>query len=782
MIEISSRTLQLTFDPDRGILNLRSRKFSKASFSTRFDVICLLDGKEIHLVSQALRFRQLPNSTADDPGLGDLKFAAFETSTALTDSMIKIQLVLGLTDELGLVQMKIINDGSSPVALERLSLLDIDQGDLQLGDVQEPKPAFYSNGWQSWSPTRTYHLGDRQIRSKLGRLQKPMIINPATPQPKKRNHFSSEMFGLLGDLDSRVGLAAGFLSQKYHFGSLETRFDPAPSLKMWANGDQVVLLSGESITSDWGAFGFVHLDDPEPMTPYLQAVSRAHSLERNLPVPTGWCSWYYYYQDISEENIRSNIASLEKIRSEVPLDLCQIDDGFQAQVGDWLVFDPAFPEGVQPLAKEIKAKGMTPGLWLAPFIVHPQARLVQDHPDWLLRDERGRPVTAGFGWNRLTTFALDLTHPGALAYACEVIHKASHEWGFDYLKLDFLYAAALPGKFHDPSQSRAQVLRKGLEALRQAAGEETSMLACGCPLGSALGLFEAMRIGPDVNSTWKPHFPPVSYFLRNEAGMPSARNALKNTLTRAMMHIHWWINDPDCLMIRPDSDLTLSEVQTMASVIALTGGSLLLSDNLPALPSDRLEIVKALLPPISKRAQVLDWLDSREPSRIKLDLTGEIGSWALLAMINWQDIPASLTFNAKDFLLPAGQTYWLREFWTGEISKMSDDSPFTAHQVQAHGIRVLAVRLSLPEQPVYLGSDLHFSQGMEVADWTVKGKEITFRMDLGRKATGNVSVYLPWKPVDVWVDDQPYTLHDQGGGIYQLRLEDIDDGKILIRG
>ena len=95
---------------------------------------------------------------------------------------------------------------------------------------------------------------------------------------------------------------------------------------------------------------------------------------------------------------------------------------------------------------------------------------------------------------------------------------------------------------------------------------------------------------------------------------------------------------------------------------------------------------------------------------------------------------------------------------------------------------MLAVRPSLPEQPMYLGSDLHFSQGMEVADWTVKGKEITFRMDLGRKTTGNVTIYLPWKPVDVRVDDQSDTLHDRGDGIYQLRLEDIDDGIILIRG
>jgi alpha-galactosidase len=770
----------MAFEPNKGIFKVDSAKYPNVSFSTQFDIIGKISGQTIHLIPKEPRFHQVADSQTLDTGFGQVKSAQFELD--FTNSGISIILILGLMDDLALVKMAIYNKGHSPIALDRLSFLDVSPNDLHLGEQKTTNPAFYSNGWQSWSPTRTYQLGDRQIRSKLGRFQNPMIINPGTPRPGRKNHFSSDMFGLLGDRDSRIGLLAGFLSQLNNFGSLETEFRPEPDLKMWANGDLATLPPGEHISSDWAAFCFVNVDEPEPMASFFKAAGRLHDIDHDHPVPTGWCSWYYFYQDISEKIIHDNIASLVKMSDEIPLGLCQIDDGFQKQVGDWFEFDPAFPNGLRPLAEEIKSSGMAPGLWLAPFILHPNAQLVKEHPDWLLRDHKNKPVTAGFGWNKLVTYALDLTHPDALSYACEVIRTAVHDWGFEYLKLDFLYAAALSGQFRDPTQTRAQVLRKGLEALREAAGAETTMLGCGCPLGSGLGIFEAMRIGPDVNSTWEPHFPPLSPILKKEAGMPSARNALKNTLTRAMFHHHWWVNDPDCLLIRPDSNLTLAEIQTMAAVFGMTGGSLLLSDDLPSLPADRLGIIKALLPTIGKRAHVLDWFDSGSPSRIRLDLDGPAGSWYLLALINWDNKPAPVKFSPQDFNLLHEQVYWLHEFWTGEIGKMSAKGPFTFYQVPAHGIRVLAVRPYHPEQPMYLGGDVHLSQGLEIKDWQVTDKEVKLRFNLGRIAAGNLYFYLPWKPLGAWIADQTCHMKEKGRGIYQVWVEDLDGKQLIIRG
>ena len=102
-------------------------------------------------------------------------------------------------------------------------------------------------------------------------------------------------------------------------------------------------------------------------------------------LPTGWCSWYHFYTKISEPIIRENLKAIVDQQETLPLQLVQIDDGFESQIGDWFTFKPEFPNGVVPLAAEIKQEGLLPGLWLAPFILHPKAEIIKQHPDWVLR-------------------------------------------------------------------------------------------------------------------------------------------------------------------------------------------------------------------------------------------------------------------------------------------------------------------------------------------------------------------------------------------------------------
>lgn len=685
---------------------------------------------------------------------------------------ISLKLHVGLHPEapFAMLQLVLTNHSADTLSLERLTLCEVPAGRLQLSQEESPDPAFYSHGWASWSTTGAYGLGEKQRRSILGPLQNPMVINPDTPQPRKPNHLSGDMFGVLGDRRSRLGLLAGFLSQKAHFGSLEANLEPQPALAFWASGDSACIPPGETIPTDWAVLGFVDLDQPDPLGPYLDLVARFHEIHSHPPAPVGWCSWYHFYTDVTAQDVHQNLSAQTALQPELPLRLLQIDDGFETAPGDWFNVNAGFPEGLRPLAEEIKSRGLIPGLWLAPFILHPKAKIVQEHPDWLLRDKNGRPVRAGFVWNHLT-LALDLTHPEALEYVCRVIRTAVSEWGFEYLKLDFLYAAALKGAYQDPTQTRAQVLRKGLEALRRAAGPTVPMLACGCPLGSALGLFEAMRISADVSGHWEPHFPPVSPLLRKEPHMPAARNALQNILTRAPLHQRWWVNDPDCLLIRPETNLTLAEVQTLATAIALTGGSMLLSDDLPALPEDRLRIAKALLPLIDQRARVIDWFDSPTPQRLRLNLNGPAGPWHLLAHFNWTGRPANAPFDPQTYHLPGEQSWWLRSFWDGCIAQQSPDLPCQLPPIPPHGVRLIALRPREETRPAYLGSDLHISQGVEICQWEqAASRSLTLALNLNRRADGAVALYLPWEVNAVRAEN-----------IGPLPIRDIGENRILLR-
>ncbi len=153
------------------------------------------------------------------------------------------------------------------------------------------------------------------------------------------------------------------------------------------------------------------------------------------------------------------------------------------------------------------------------------------------------------------------------------------------------------------STTRAAALRQGLELIRSVVGNDVYLLGCGCPLLSAVGLVDAMRVGPDVAPRWS-----LTSLFAPQSGaesypLPTTEGVIRSTLLRAWMAPALWANDPDCLLAREaESDLTLAEVQAVASAIALTGGVVMLSDRLSRLTLERLDLAARLLPP-SKSAR-----------------------------------------------------------------------------------------------------------------------------------------------------------------------------------
>lgn len=681
-------------------------------------------------------------------------------------------------------KMRLENRGKAPLTIDRVTLLQTGfistapearpapgyrTGRLRLG-AKTGQLGFFSNGWQSWAHSGSYSMFERFRRSRLGPFSNPMRVNAGTPQPGDTGHFASDMFAVLGDRTYRRGVLLGFLSQNQHFGSLEAYLDPFnPGLRLWANGDGARLDPGASQETDWAYLQFIHLDEPQPLSGYLQAVARQVGLDSPAlrQPPPGWCSWYHYFQKISTEIIETNLQAAVDLRAELPLELFQIDDGFEAQVGDWFEFQPAFAQGVAPLARLIRARGFTPGLWLAPFIVHPDSKLARSHPDWLLRNRWGRPANAGFVWNRFTQ-ALDLTHPEAAEYTRQVISTAVEQWGFPYLKLDFLYAAALPGRYQDATRTRAQVLRGALQDLRAAAGAETLLLGCGCPLGSAIGIMDAMRISADVSPDWHPVFNGQRWLFKAEPDMPCARNAIHNTLTRLPLHQQWWVNDPDCLLVRAESNLTLPEVHSLATAIALSGGLLLVSDDLAALSADRRRILASMLPGLPGAARAVDWFDQPTPTRLQFDLSGAAGKWQLLTLFNWADQPASLQLQPAEFQLPPAKTYLARNFWDGTHYTINE-AGLVFENIPAHGCLLLAVR-PFKHGPLYLGSDLHISQGLEISRWQLEDNGVRLGLQRPALSTGSLDLLLPAEPQRASLDGTPVAWQAVGEQVYRFAV------------
>ena len=320
---------------------------------------------------------------------------------------------------------------------------------------------------------------------------------------------------------------------------------------------------------------------------------------RALPASplVGYSSWYRHYGDIDEDKIADDLqgacAAFDSLSCEGARKVFQIDDGY-CEVGDWT--HPSierFPRGLAFLAERIREAGFVPGLWVAPFVCERQSRIGREHPDWILRNEKGVPVRSGSHWSG--AFALDTLNPAVRQHVRDSLRTITAEWGFEFLKVDFLYAACI-----EPhgGMNRGQLMADALDLVRDAVGPDVALLGCGVPLGSAFGKVEYCRIGCDVGLDWddKPH---MRQLHRERI---STKNSLANTVFRAPLDGRAFANDPDVFFLRNDVNLSAQRKEDLLAADACFGSALLTSDHMGAWGERERSLYQAAIDVLCQRA------------------------------------------------------------------------------------------------------------------------------------------------------------------------------------
>ena len=281
----------------------------------------------------------------------------------------------------------------------------------------------------------------------------------------------------------------------------------------------------------------------------------------------GYSSWYNRYQNIDEASILEDLNGCKTLFK--PGDLFQIDDGWEPKVGDWLETDPAkFPHGLRPLADAAHESGFLAGLWLAPFVCEKESAVYHDHPDWLLQ-VNGQPWCCGGNWSGF--YALDIDNPEVLDYLQNVFDRVLKDWGFDLVKLDFLYGAA---PFGNANESRAARMQRAMKLLRDWCGDKL-ILGCGVPVMPAFGVVDYCRIGCDVSLDWDD----VWYMRLFHRERVSTKQSIGNTVFRRQLNGRAYGSDPDVFFLREENcKLTSQQKEKLATVNALFSGILLTSD------------------------------------------------------------------------------------------------------------------------------------------------------------------------------------------------------------
>ena len=290
-------------------------------------------------------------------------------------------------------------------------------------------------------------------------------------------------------------------------------------------------------------------------------------------IPTGWCSWYAGYEaNISEEECLKNLSAAEEIGS---LTYFQIDDGWMKGRGTRTFGEPEvdgekFPHGMKWMAEKIRERGLKPGLWIRPF------------EGW--GDEKENPL-----WARGS--CIDLSQDEALEWLRSMARLIVQEWGFEYLKLDFLtydYYGQWGMKFLDATHARwsprhdeqtnIQSYRRGLEAIREGAGDDCFLLGCNCHIGPALGLLDGIRIGDDVSAMhWE----------------RTVTMGMKSIPVMQFLNEHVWWNDPDCILLH--GALTEEQQRLWANAVIDSGGMRMVSSKLYELSPEKRKLLGSLL-------------------------------------------------------------------------------------------------------------------------------------------------------------------------------------------
>ena len=294
----------------------------------------------------------------------------------------------------------------------------------------------------------------------------------------------------------------------------------------------------------------------------------------------GYTSWYNYYQKINEKIILRDLDAISEKTDKV--NTFQIDDGYQTAVGDWLSINKTkFPNGMKPIVEKIHAKGWQAGLWLAPFGAQKGSKLASEHSDWLVKGKNGKPIMVGANWGGF--YAIDIDNTDARAYIKNVFDTVLNDWGFDLVKLDFLYATAVV-PLHN--KTRGQLAYESIDFLRECVGDK-QILGCGVQQMPCFGKVEYMRIGADMDLGWK------HKFFRNLTHREdvSTPNAIHNSVYRRCLNNRAFLCDPDVFLLRRSNiKFTFEQQKVLAKFIKLFGSVLFMSDNVDEYDDEQMAV------------------------------------------------------------------------------------------------------------------------------------------------------------------------------------------------
>lgn len=394
-----------------------------------------------------------------------------------------------------------------------------------------------------------------------------------------------------------------------------------------------------------------------------EALTESHPrLPLNEAAPSGWCSWYCFGPDVTAKNITDN---MNRMREHLPeFRYVQIDDGYEAHMGDWLIPNPDFGDVIKTI-QSIHDAGLEPAIWVAPFIAEADSQLFLTHPDWFVKDAQGKPLSSAEvsfgGWRNGPWYMLDGSHPEARAYFIRVFKTFRDEYGIRYFKLDANTWGCMPfGEHYIENITAVEAYRMGMEAVIAGAGEGAVILGCNAPMWPSIGVVNCMRVSNDLSREWN-----------------WSRVQTRECLNRNWQHGVLWLNDPDVVTLMnttkkqlggdgewidvPTTKLTEAELRYHRTALFATGGMMLCGDDMTQYDEAHFALMRKMRPQkavrfsdhgkrsgaveVDGRSYLFFFNDSDAPRRFTADAAVPLKDY-------WTDEPVSHEGGTLEVLVP----------------------------------------------------------------------------------------------------------------------------------
>lgn len=525
-------------------------------------------------------------------------------------------------------------------------------------------------------------------------------------------------------------LLCGFLEMTRHLGHLEwsegglravAEYHPAyrPGTD-FVRSQKMVLLQGS--------------DPVQLFEQYTELVKQYNPTPQRSQFPryTVGANWHYYGPTMTENELDEELAAIKA--KNIPLDVYQLDDGWERDYGDWHPNDK-WNSGMAQAADKIKAAGMIPGIWITPFLCG-NIKIAEQHPQWLLRDASGEALTMKIGPLPFRIF--DPSHPECAAWIKSFL-KEIYNWGYRYFKIDFtrclfLDPAAVP---FDKSITLLELYRRGITLLRETLGDECCLNLCGGHEGATIGLADVTRTGSDTYGNW--------------AKSNGAWTRIQQCVMRSWMS-RFRMGDPDASIMRLNSEglssdrdftphiyvpsysslsqgsLNDDEAATFILNQFLCGGISEIGERLPDLQPERLKLLHKIIPPCGTPAKMVDFFQHPLPRFYRTRIVprcSTLPEWEVISVLNVSD-------DAAAFIYPGTVNEPVMVFHPEKMTLLGIFNPgdkITTPVIAPHGSAVLKfIPLPRERKPFFAATDLHYSAGgvevetVSVTESTINGK------------------------------------------------------------